>query len=157
MALFKILRGSSTALASQPLHDGYAYFTPDDGRFFIDVQLDTPPYLAHASGVVDGHNVYRIELEAKIWSQILDALDDKAAANHGHQNLIIKGGTSHFDYDGTSEVEIDIRPDWNQTNQNSIDFIKNKPTIINTAITIDDNAKTMFITSPVTNGDGVSY
>ena len=53
-------------LANQPLHDGYAYFTPDQGRFFIDVQLDNPPYLAHASGVVDGKNIYRIELEAKI-------------------------------------------------------------------------------------------
>ena len=66
MALFKVLRGSSTALSSQPLHDGYAYFTPDDGRFFIDVQLDTPPSLAHTSGVVDGKNVYRIEIEATI-------------------------------------------------------------------------------------------
>ena len=35
--------------------------------------------------------------------------------------------------------------------------IKNKPTIINVAITVDDAAKTLFITSPVTNGDGVSY
>lgn len=66
MALFKILRGNMADLDNQPLHDGYAYFTPDQGRFFIDVQLDNPPYLAHASGVVDGKNIYRIELEAKI-------------------------------------------------------------------------------------------
>lgn len=36
-------------------------------------------------------------------------------------------------------------------------FIKNKPTIINIGITVDDDAKTMFITSPIFNGDGVSY
>ena len=36
MALFKILRGNREALDEQELHDGYAYFTPDTGEFFID-------------------------------------------------------------------------------------------------------------------------
>lgn len=36
MALFKILRGSREALDGQVRHDGYAYFTPDTGEFFID-------------------------------------------------------------------------------------------------------------------------
>ena len=35
MALFKIFRGSSSALP-EGLHDGYAYFTTDDGKFYID-------------------------------------------------------------------------------------------------------------------------
>lgn len=35
MALFKIFRGSSLALP-EGLHDGYAYFTTDDGKFYID-------------------------------------------------------------------------------------------------------------------------
>ena len=36
MALFKILRGSRDNLDGKELHDGYAYFTPDTGEFFID-------------------------------------------------------------------------------------------------------------------------
>ena len=35
MALFKIFKGSSTNLPSE-MHDGYCYFTTDDGKFYID-------------------------------------------------------------------------------------------------------------------------
>ena len=36
--LFKILKGSSERISTDvtPFHDGYAYFTPDDGGFYID-------------------------------------------------------------------------------------------------------------------------
>lgn len=42
MSLFKILRGRSENLNTDntPLHDGYAYFTPDDGKFYIDAYMD---------------------------------------------------------------------------------------------------------------------
>lgn len=66
MALFKILRGSSTSLSSQPYHDGYAYFTPDTGCFYIDVQLDTEPAYFAGSGTENGKTVYRIELESEV-------------------------------------------------------------------------------------------
>ncbi len=36
MALFKIFRGTSQNLPTS-VHDGYAYFTTDDGKFYIDV------------------------------------------------------------------------------------------------------------------------
>ena len=36
MALFKILRGESINLADTPVTDGFAYFTPEDGKFYID-------------------------------------------------------------------------------------------------------------------------
>ena len=38
MALFKILKGDSSRISTDvtPFHDGYAYFTPDDGGFDID-------------------------------------------------------------------------------------------------------------------------
>lgn len=58
MALFKILRGTSDSLSSVPLTDGYAYFTPDDGRFYIDAALSTLP--AHC--IASNNGVYRIEL-----------------------------------------------------------------------------------------------
>ena len=42
MALFKILRGDSSRidLETTPFHDGYAYFTPDDGGFYIDSEVN---------------------------------------------------------------------------------------------------------------------
>lgn len=38
MSLFKILKGDSSRIdmSITPFHDGYAYFTPDDGGFYID-------------------------------------------------------------------------------------------------------------------------
>lgn len=38
MALFKVLKGDSSRISTDvtPFHDGYAYFTPDDGGFYID-------------------------------------------------------------------------------------------------------------------------
>lgn len=38
MALFKILKGDSSRISTDvtPFHGGYAYFTPDDGGFYID-------------------------------------------------------------------------------------------------------------------------
>lgn len=40
MALFKILKGESTRLSAQKAKEGYAYFTPDDGKFYIDIAGD---------------------------------------------------------------------------------------------------------------------
>lgn len=42
MALFKILKGDSSRISTDvtPFHDGYAYFTPDDGGFYIDSEDD---------------------------------------------------------------------------------------------------------------------
>jgi hypothetical protein len=150
MALFKILRGSSDGLANQALHDGYAYFTPDDGRFYIDVQLATAPTnssIIKKSGTVNGQTIYRIEVERDAIEQAIDNLQD----------LTFISGNDSFSYDGSAEITIDLQADWDETDTDATTYIKNKPTIINVAITVDDNAKTMFITSPVTNGDGVSY
>lgn len=70
MALFKILRGnygaSGAGLAAQPFHDGYAYFTPDTGCFYIDVQSDTELPYYHDVGTENGKTVYRVELESKV-------------------------------------------------------------------------------------------
>lgn len=41
MALFKILQGSSEGLAKLKATEGYAYFTPDDGKFYIDIDSTT--------------------------------------------------------------------------------------------------------------------
>lgn len=41
MALFKILKGESSRISTDttPFNEGYAYFTPDDGGFYIDAKV----------------------------------------------------------------------------------------------------------------------
>lgn len=44
MALFKILKGNSATLKNEVKGtEGYAYFTPDDGKFYIDVADTNSP------------------------------------------------------------------------------------------------------------------
>lgn len=40
MALFKISKGKSDRLIDQQIVEGHAWFTPDDGKFYIDADLD---------------------------------------------------------------------------------------------------------------------
>ena len=42
MAIFKILEGSSSRIdfETTPFHKGWAYFTPDDGKLYIDSLVD---------------------------------------------------------------------------------------------------------------------
>ena len=85
MALFKILRGDSSRLSSAALNDGFAYFTPDNGRFYIDVALDNQPINLPVikSGTVNGQTIYRLELRPSIAEQAVLANRATADAN-GH-------------------------------------------------------------------------
>lgn len=42
MSLFKILKGASSRISKDvtPIHDGWCYFTDDDGKFYIDSVRD---------------------------------------------------------------------------------------------------------------------
>jgi hypothetical protein len=42
MSLFKILKGDSSRISTDKtsFHEGYAYFTPDDGGLYIDATVD---------------------------------------------------------------------------------------------------------------------
>lgn len=60
MALFKIFKGNSSGLPTA-YNDGYAYFTYDDGKFYID-------YLNKSDG-----EVYRKPLNAEYSDKIVDA------------------------------------------------------------------------------------
>ena len=91
MALFKVLRGTASSIDRNnankpPFNDGYAYFTPDDGRFYIDVQLDTPlPANAYYdSGTVNGKTIYRIEIENQPMRELYTAINGKAPIEHHH-------------------------------------------------------------------------
>ena len=104
MALFKVLRGTAATIAPDsvtkpPFNDGYAYFTPDDGRFYIDVQLDKAPTYYYDSGVVNGKTIYRIEIESQTWQELITT---KSYVGHHHR-------VSDIDdfHDTTYTVDID--------------------------------------------------
>ena len=69
---------------------------------------------------------------------------------------ILQTGTGSFTESGMT-INANIQADWTQTDSTTASYIKNKPTIINIGITVDEDEKTLFITSPIENGDGVSY
>jgi len=71
MALFKILQGDSSRIdiSVTPFHEGYAYFTPDDGKFYIDA-------------VVNGVNK-RICINP-----------NNSGASHAEEATLLKGGWS---------------------------------------------------------------
>ena len=121
MALFKVLRGESRTIDKNnvnkpPFVDGYAYFTPDDSRFYIDVQLDSAPSHYYDSETVNGKTIYRIEIESLPLSELYNT---KTNVGHKHdrdditnvKTLTLKGGTSKFEYDGTVDLNLDIRAD----------------------------------------------
>ena len=87
MALFKILRGDSSRLSAAALNDGFAYFTPDNGRFYIDVALANPPINLPVikSGDVNGQTVYRLELRPSIAEQAV--LANRATADASGNNI----------------------------------------------------------------------
>lgn len=62
MALFKILSGPSSRISTDvtPLHEGFAYFTPDSAGFYIDAQ--------------NGGNLQRIRINPDIASKCSEAL-----------------------------------------------------------------------------------
>ena len=72
MALFKILQGSSEGLKKLKATEGYAYFTPDDGKFYIDV--DTTATAAEVVvGESSANGVNRICINGGAQSIIIDA------------------------------------------------------------------------------------
>lgn len=95
------------------------------------------------------------------------AIDTTSGGTNNSSNLITSGavysglaGKAASGHHHTiSEIDdiIDVQSDWDETDSTKVSFIKNKPTIINVGITMNDNTKTMYITTPVTSGDGVNY
>lgn len=81
MALFKILKGDSSRISTDvtPFHDGYAYFTPDDGGFYID---------SDDSGVQTRH---RINPESSGSSTAISATLLSGGWSAGEQTLQIDG------------------------------------------------------------------
>lgn len=60
MALFKILRGSSASLADKPIVDGYCYYTPDNGLFYIDHDGVRTPLNAKDAATLAGASLKQV-------------------------------------------------------------------------------------------------
>ena len=82
MALFKILKGDSSRISMEatPFHDGYAYFTPDDGGFYID---------SEDNGVQKRHRIN--PQNAGSGSMAVDATLLASAWASGEQTVMIPG------------------------------------------------------------------
>lgn len=82
MSLFKILRGPKSSLSSKSITDGYAYFTPDDGAFYIDVKKENQnTHQVLAEGRI------RINPDVKVVEGVLSA----AGWQNGKQVFSIEG------------------------------------------------------------------
>lgn len=81
MALFKILRGNSSNLNNANFHDGYAYFTHDDEKFYIDSEVDGEQ---KRTLINKGSSAVEATLTATAWSskkQTIQIDGLKAASN----------------------------------------------------------------------------
>lgn len=82
MAIFKILKGASSRidLDTTPFTEGYAYFTPDDGGFYIDAEVNGE------------QKRIRINPEGSgTASKAVDSILLASGWNSGHQTLAIEG------------------------------------------------------------------
>lgn len=95
MALFKILKGSSEGLKKLKATEGYAYFTPDDGKFYIDIaSTDTPQEVIVGNNneeIVNGTTVNRICINQKYY-----AYDDYDILNCGSSTTVIDPDTEDY-------------------------------------------------------------
>lgn len=84
MALFKILRGNDSNLKDIKTHDGYAYFVPATGNFYIDAPLEVP---------IDGsdpkdEDVTRVQLNANKSNFLSKENDDNTYEIHPEKGVL---------------------------------------------------------------------
>lgn len=86
MALFKISKGQSENLSKQQLTEGYAWFTPDDGKFYIDAK----PSSSSA--------VQRIPLNAHLADNLRTPV----------KISLTTGALGNTNFDGSKDVQISV-------------------------------------------------
>lgn len=113
MALFKILRGLSTNLDAQPLHDGFAYYTPDNNGFYIDhynvektevVRTRINPIISFENNNVIVSN--EGEVIGVVSRAEFDAEMDNIRANFPHGDWRAANGEDGYIYNRTHFIEI---------------------------------------------------
>ena len=92
MSLFKILKGDSSRVSMDitPFHDGYAYFTPDDGGFYIDSE--------------DNGSQSRIRINPK--SRVINCTLQASGWISGSQSVLVSGVT--VDTNGSASLPASI-------------------------------------------------
>lgn len=126
--LFKILHGDKSRISTEitPYHEGYCYVT-HDGDFYVDM------------------NDERVKLNAKDAETLLGA-----SLNTILNSSDLEIPTSKAVLDAINEVDekASVQPDWNQTDETALDFIKNRThweeknyvEIISKSVTFDGQA-----------------
>jgi hypothetical protein len=78
MSLFKILRGDSSRISMDvtEFHEGYAYFTPDDGGFYIDAIADDEQKRIRVSGAKSGKTTWgQLKSDGTSWGSLAGVTD----------------------------------------------------------------------------------
>lgn len=94
MALFKILKGSSKGLKNLKATEGYAYFTPDDGKFYIDIDSTNTPQeviVGNNKETVNGTTVNRICINQRHYTY-----NDYDILNCGSSTTVINPDTEDY-------------------------------------------------------------
>ena len=73
MALFKILRGPSSGLKDLPINDGWCYYTPDTGLFYIDYNGTRIPLNAKDAQTLSGASLAQTLNSEGLDKEILSA------------------------------------------------------------------------------------
>lgn len=81
MALFKVLRGNKTNLPQQELHDGYAWYTTDEGGFYIDAEVSSNNVVRKKINDADNVTVSSSHFSSTNLKTVLEGLDDNSGAS----------------------------------------------------------------------------
>ena len=73
MALFKILRGPSSGLDKLAINDGWCYYTPDTGLFYIDYNGTRVPLNAKDAQTLSGASLVQTLNSEGLNKEILSA------------------------------------------------------------------------------------
>lgn len=102
MALFKIYRGDENGLNLVPCHNGYAYFTEDSGKLFIDIgdnpgdRVQVNAYAAEAlMRTTEDGTIEYIEVDSLVLKDAITAVErgGTGASNLTVNALLIGNGT----------------------------------------------------------------
>lgn len=139
MALFKVNKGLKENLPSIKT-EGYCWYTTDDSLFYIDYKDQNGTLQRKALNAKDAETLMGASLSTILDSSdveiptskaVLDALGEKVDKVEGK-------GLSTNDYTteekeklaGIAEgAEVNVQADWNQNDETTADYIKNKPLI----------------------------
>lgn len=102
MALFKIAKGPSNKLGTLPTKatEGFAYFQPYDGSFYIDIATANSAVIANSTN--ENANANRIKLAAGVADQVKYSLTLNGFTFNGSQDIDV--GTIGTAYGGTGKT-----------------------------------------------------